>query len=383
MQFKDIVGQRVLINRLTEIIDSGRISHAQLLLGQNGYGTLPLALAYAQYLNCEHRQHFGEGSDLRADSCGECPSCKKYQQLAHSDLHFIFPTTTNNKVKKDPCSDEFQEDFRQFVLEKGGYVTLDQWYSYIEVENKQGAIYVRDAKSIIDSLSMKAYESAYKVVIIWMVDLLRTDAANKLLKILEEPSPRTLFLLVGEQQERLLSTIISRTQLLRVGKIDDESLLHYLRNENPQTTGDLVAAAEGNLLNAKQLVEQGENEKRYAQMFVTWMRQLFKLNMANLSAWVDEIAGMGREQQKQFLQYAMGSIRACYLKSCAGVEQRYNLQFGDEKFNTAFPHMITPNNIERLDDIFSEAEHAIGRNAYAKIVFMELSFRISKALKKR
>lgn len=383
MQFKDIVGQRVLINRLTEIIDSGRISHAQLLLGQNGYGTLPLALAYAQYLNCEHRQHFGEGSDLRADSCGECPSCKKYQQLAHSDLHFIFPTTTNNKVKKDPCSDEFQEDFRQFVLEKGGYVTLDQWYSYIEVENKQGAIYVRDAKSIIDSLSMKAYESAYKVVIIWMVDLLRTDAANKLLKILEEPSPRTLFLLVGEQQERLLSTIISRTQLLRVGKIDDESLLRYLRNENPQTTGDLVAAAEGNLLNAKQLVEQGENEKRYAQMFVTWMRQLFKLNMANLSAWVDEIAGMGREQQKQFLQYAMGSIRACYLKSCAGVEQRYNLQFGDEKFNTAFPHMITPNNIERLDDIFSEAEHAIGRNAYAKIVFMELSFRISKALKKR
>lgn len=383
MQFKDIVGQRVLINRLTEIIDSGRISHAQLLLGQNGYGTLPLALAYAQYLNCEHRQHFGEGSDLRADSCGECPSCKKYQQLAHSDLHFIFPTTTNNKVKKDPCSDEFQEDFRQFVLEKGGYVTLDQWYSYIEVENKQGAIYVRDAKSIIDSLSMKAYESAYKVVIIWMVDLLRTDAANKLLKILEEPSPRTLFLLVGEQQERLLSTIISRTQLLRVGKIDDESLLRYLRNDNPQTTGDLVAAAEGNLLNAKQLVEQGENEKRYAQMFVTWMRQLFKLNMANLSAWVDEIAGMGREQQKQFLQYAMGSIRACYLKSCAGVEQRYNLQFGDEKFNTAFPHMITPNNIERLDDIFSEAEHAIGRNAYAKIVFMELSFRISKALKKR
>lgn len=383
MQFKDIVGQRVLINRLTEIIDSGRISHAQLLLGQNGYGTLPLALAYAQYLNCEHRQHFGEGSDLRADSCGECPSCKKYQQLAHSDLHFIFPTTTNNKVKKDPCSDEFQEDFRQFVLEKGGYVTLDQWYSYIEVENKQGAIYVRDAKSIIDSLSMKAYESAYKVVIIWMVDLLRTDAANKLLKILEEPSPRTLFLLVGEQQERLLSTIISRTQLLRVGKIDDESLLRYLRNENPQITGDLVAAAEGNLLNAKQLVEQGENEKRYAQMFVTWMRQLFKLNMANLSAWVDEIAGMGREQQKQFLQYAMGSIRACYLKSCAGVEQRYNLQFGDEKFNTAFPHMITPNNIERLDDIFSEAEHAIGRNAYAKIVFMELSFRISKALKKR
>lgn len=357
MQFKDIVGQRVLINRLTEIIDSGRISHAQLLLGQNGYGTLPLALAYAQYLNCEHRQHFGEGSDLRADSCGECPSCKKYQQLAHSDLHFIFPTTTNNKVKKDPCSDEFQEDFRQFVLEKGGYVTLDQWYSYIEVENKQGAIYVRDAKSIIDSLSMKAYESAYKVVIIWMVDLLRTDAANKLLKILEEPSPRTLFLLVGEQQERLLSTIISRTQLLRVGKIDDESLLRYLRNENPQTTGDLVAAAEGNLLNAKQLVEQGENEKRYAQMFVTWMRQLFKLNMANLSAWVDEIAGMGREQQKQFLQYAMGSIRACYLKSCAGVEQRYNLQFGDEKFNTAFPHMITPNNIERLDDIFLSLIH--------------------------
>ncbi len=383
MQFKDVVGQRVLINRLTEIIDSGRVSHAQLLLGRNGYGTLPLALAYAQYLNCEHRVHYPEGSELRADSCGECPSCKKHQQMVHSDLHFVFPTTTNAKVKKESCSEDFQEEFRQFVTERNGYVTLEEWYAYLEVENKQGAIYVRDAKSIIDELSLKAYESAYKVVIVWMADLMRVDAANKLLKSLEEPAPRTLFLLIGERPEQLLSTIVSRTQLLRVGKIDDESLMRHLRKNHPEVSADLVAAAEGDVTEARRLVEQSEAEQTFARMFVTWMRQLFKLNMANLSAWVDEMATMGREQQKLFLRYAMDSLRACYLKSGAGVEQSYKLQFGDDKFNAAFPFMITPNNVERLEQAFTEAHHAIERNAYAKLVFMELSFRISKALKKR
>lgn len=379
MQFKDIVGQRILINQLTEIIDSGRISHAQLLLGQSGYGTLALAIAYAQYLNCEHRQHYGADSELRADSCGECPSCRKYQQLVHSDLHFIFPTCTTSAVKSNPSSAEFQSDFRDFILSNNAYASSEQWYSYMGVENKQGAINVRDAKSIVDTIGMKSYESAYKVFIIWMVDLLRTDAANKLLKVLEEPTPNTLFLLVGEQQERLLSTIISRTQLIKVGKIDTESIMHAV--------GDLslpmAQAAEGNLLAAQNLKKQSEIEQRFATMFVTWMRQLFKLSMINLSEWVDNVTSLGREQQKQFIVYSMDAIRACYLKSTAGVTLEYKLQFGDEKFNTAFPYMITANNVERLDEIFNETLYAIERNANPKIAFMELSFRISKALKKR
>ena len=159
--------------------------------------------------------------------------------------------------------------------------------------------------------------------------------------------------------------------------------MRHLRKNHPEVSADLVAAAEGDVTEARRLVEQSEAEQTFARMFVTWMRQLFKLNMANLSAWVDEMATMGREQQKLFLRYAMDSLRACYLKSGAGVEQSYKLQFGDDKFNAAFPFMITPNNVERLEQAFTEAHHAIERNAYAKLVFMELSFRISKALKKR
>ncbi len=379
MQFKDIVGQRILINQLTEIIDSGRISHAQLLLGQSGYGTLALAIAYAQYLNCEHRQHYGAGSELHADSCGECPSCRKYQQLVHSDLHFIFPTCTTPSVKSNPSSTEFQNEFREFILSNNAYASTEQWYSFMGVENKQGAINVRDAKAIVDTIGMKSYESAYKVFIVWMVDLLRTEAANKLLKVLEEPTPNTLFLLVGEQQERLLSTIISRTQLIKVGKIDTESIICSIND----ITLPMAQAAEGNLLTAHNLKKQSDTEQRFASMFVTWMRQLFKLSMANLSEWVDGITTLGREQQKQFIVYAMDAIRACYLKSTAGVTLDYKLQFGDEKFNTAFPYMITANNVERLNEIFNETLYAIERNANSKIAFMELSFRISKALKKR
>lgn len=384
MQFKDIVGQRELINHLTDIIDSGRVGHAQLFLGHNGYGSLALAIAYAQYLNCQNRQHYGEGHDLRADSCGECPNCKKYQQLAHSDLHLFFPTTTTNSVKSNPASADFQGEFREFLQTNGQYVTLDDWYAFMDVENKQGAINVRDSEEIVKTLGLKAYESAYKVVVVWMVEKMRTDAANKLLKVLEEPTPNTLFLLVAESQDKLLSTIISRTQLVRVGKIDGKSLAEAFKDQTGSLTeADFVAAAEGSYIQARKNLSQTEQDALFGEMFVEWMRQLFKLNMASLSQWVDRVHSMGREQQKQFLLYAMDALRACFLKTSAGVVLNHKLQFGDEKFNTQFSNFITANNIETLNEDFNQTLYTIERNAYDKIAFMELSFRISKALKKR
>lgn len=395
MQFKDIVGQRVLINKLTEIIDSGRISHAQMFLGPNGYGSLALAISYAQYLNCQHPVHHtaiadgqwqtadGTPTDLRADACGTCPSCKKYQQLAHSDLHFIFPTTTTSSVKKDPASSEFQGEFRDFLQTNAQYASLDDWYTYMGVENKQGSINVRDAKDVVEILNLKAYENAYKVVIVWMVEKMRLDAANKLLKVLEEPTPNTLFLLVAEDSDKMLSTIISRTQLVKIGKIDDASLLKAFEGQPGTTESNFVAAAEGNLLSARHNINKTDLEQHFGDMFVTWMRQLFKLNMASLASWVDQISTLGREQQKQFLLYSVDSLRACFLKTSAGIELTHKLQFGDEKFNNSFSGFITENNIEKLTDDFNQALYAIERNAYSKIAFMELSFRISKALKKK
>jgi len=348
MQFKDIKGQTDTANMLTEIIDSGRISHAQMFLGETRSGSLALAIAYAQYLNCEHRQHFDTPGGLRADSCGECPSCKKYAQLSHSDLHLFFPNTTTNSVKSSPSSADFQGEFRQFLEKYSQRGTLDQWYDFMEVENKQGMIRERDADDLVRTLGITSYEGSYKIVIVWMAEKMNTTMANKILKSLEEPSPGSIIMLVVENREKMLSTIISRTQLVRVHDLKETEI-----NDNPE----------------------------FASLYVTWMRQLFKLNMMSLSNWVDTMHSKGREQQKQFLLYAQEAVRESFLRNNAGLPQK--MDFGDAKFNTSFPAMITVRNIERLNNAFDEALFAIERNGYAKTVFMQLSFNISKALKKR
>ena len=352
MQFKDIEGQHVLINHLTEIIDSGRVSHAQMFLGPTASGSLALAIAYAQYLNCSNRQHYPEGSELRADSCGECPNCRRYRQLIHPDLHLVFPNTTTTTVKGDSVSsDSFQEEFRAFLNNYHQCGTEDQWYEWLNVANKQGVIRERDAANIVKTLALKSYEGGYKVLIIWLAERMNLSAANELLKTLEEPSAGTLLLLVAENRDRMLSTILSRVQTVVV----------------PNTVSGFSA----------------EKKASFAQMFVSWMRLLFKLNMQTLSAWVDQTHALGREQQKQFLQYSQEAIRACFLKTAAGITLPGELEFGDEKFDNFFPAMVTPRNVEQMNEAMTNAIYAIERNAYAKITFMQLSFTMSKLIKNR
>ena len=348
MQFKDIVGQRDVINRLTEIIDSGRVSHAQLILGPTEGGSLQMALAYLQYLCCEHRVHHTDG-DLRADSCGSCPSCKKISQLMHPDLHFFFPNSTTTRVKKDPSSQEFMQEFIDFVLEHKALGSLDDWYGAMGIENKQGQINVRDSAGMIQSLSLKSYEGGWKMVVVWMAEKMNEQAANELLKTLEEPTPGTVILLVAESDERLLQTIRSRVQTVRL-----------------KPTGSSREA---------ELAEQ------FAPMLVAWLRLLFKLKMKELSAMVDQMAALGREQQKLFLQYTLGVMRGCFLNTAAGLP--YSIGSGDQKFDAMFPTMVTTNNIELIEAALSDCIFAIERNAYPKIALMELSFRMSKALKKK
>lgn len=351
MRFKEIEGQWVLANRLTEIIDSGRVSHAQMFLGPTASGSLALALAYAQYLNCENRQHYGEGAELRADSCGECPNCRKYEQLMHTDLHLVFPSAVTTTVKSKPSSEDFQEEFRDFLIDCRQVGTEDEWYARLGIENKQGMIREKDADNIVRALSLKSYEGGYKVVVMWMAERMNLDAANKLLKTLEEPTDKTLLLLVAESRDRMLSTIISRVQQVVV----------------PDLGMGLT----------------DERRMEYAGMFVSWMRLLFKLDMHSLSAWVDRTAGIGREPQKCFLQYSQEALRACFLKTVAGITLPGELEFGDEKFDTFFPSMITTNNVEQMNQAITDAMYAIERNANAKITLMQLSFTMSKMIKKR
>lgn len=340
MQFKDIVGQRDTINRLTSIIDSGRVSHAQMLLGEAEV-TMPLAWAYLQYLCCENR-HDG-------DSCGECPSCKKIASLMHPDLHFIFPTATTSRVKEKPWSGEFQGEFRDFMLQTQGRGNIDDWYEALGIENKQGLIRELDADSVVSALSLKAYEGGWRMMVVWMAEKMNESFANKLLKTLEEPLPGTLIMLLCESDERLLPTIRSRVQTIK------------LKAESGET--------------------KEESNPEFAEMLVSWLRMLFKLKMKELSAQVDKMAGLNREQLKLFLQYALKVMRDCFLNSAAGVE--CHLGSGDEKFDAQFPKMITVNNIELIEEALNDAIFAVERNAYAKIALMELSFRMSKALKKR
>lgn len=348
MQFRNIEGHEDLANHLTEMVDMGRVSHAQLFLGKNGSGSLALALAYAQYLNCEHRVHYEDGK-LRADSCGECSSCKKYQQLMHPDLHFVFPTATTEAVKSKPMAEEFLKEFRIFLEQHNQRGSLEQWYADLGIDNKQGMIRELDADNIVRTLSLKSYEAGYKVMVIWMAEKMNAVTANKLLKTLEEPTDKTLLLLVAENKDKMLQTILSRVQQIVV------------RQQRESVAGP--------------------NAQLFGELFVNWMRLLFKLNMQRLSECVDGLSAMTREQQKQFLHYVMEMLEACFLNTAAGMP--CDLKSGDEKFDKAFPAMITTRNIEQMQDAFTHTLYAIERNAYSKIAFMELSFKLSKLLKNR
>lgn len=336
-----------MINRLTEIIDSGRISHAQHIIGEERDGSLQLALAYLQYLCCEHRQHFSDGN-LRADSCGECPSCKKIGTLQHPDLHFVFPNPPNGS--QSVSSEDYMVEFLDFVRSTNAKGTLDDFNQSLSGDVRTSIIRASDAAQIIKVLEMMPYEGGWRMMIIWNAYKMNASAANELLKTLEEPLPNTIILLVDNYDKKLLPTIVSRVQPI---------VLH--RNDHAD--------------------EEQELAREYAPLLVAWLRLLFKLKMKELAAQVEKMAAMGREQQKQFLTYALGVMRDCFLKTAAGLP--CSLNSGDEKFDAMFPGMITTNNIEMIDAAFNDALFAIERNAYGKIALMELSFRISKALKKR
>ena len=341
MQFKDIEGQQDVKRRLAEIIDSGRVSHAQMVLGSTTDGALQLALAYLQYLCCENRHDH--------DSCGECPSCKKMASLMHPDLHFIFPTAATAKVTGNFWSGDFMQEFRDFLLQKNALGTVDEWYDHLGIENKQGMIRELDAAHIVSDLGLKSYEGGWKMMVVWMAEKMNTAAANELLKTLEEPSPGTILMLVCESDERMLSTIRSRVQTIKV------------RNEREKV--------------------KGETDAEFAEMLVSWLRLLFKLKMKELSAQVDKMAALNREQQKQFLGYALEVMRDCFVHNAAGTP--VDIGSGDQKFDAMFPNMVTMNNIEMIEKALDEAIMAVERNANAKIALMQLSFNMSRALKKR
>jgi DNA polymerase-3 subunit delta' len=390
MKFSDIVGQDAVKQRLRNTVTVNRVSHAQLFLGAEGSGKLALALAYAQYINCRQR--------TPEDSCGECSSCKKYNKLIHPDLHFIFPI---NKTKEfENRTKVFSRDFltywREFLIQNNYYVSLPDWFLKIGIEKKQGFINADDADSINHTLAYKAYEAEYKVMVIWMVEKMNVSSANRLLKNLEEPPEKTLFLLICEDSEQVISTILSRTQLIKINRLADEEISRALfdRFSLPGAEAEKIAhLVDGNFTLALMLAgktgtgSQGlEAHTERFSLFRDWMRRCFASagnlkDYEKLQETIMMLVGDGsREKQKELLIFALQMFHIC-LQYHAGNRQLVKLHDEQLEFVSKFSTYVHPQNIHLLDDEINRAIFHIERNANATIVLTDLSHLVGRILK--
>ena len=377
MQFKDVIGQSAVKQRLIASVRENHVPHAQLFLGPAGSGKLPLALAYAQYILCPNR--------TETDSCGVCPTCQKMQKLVHPDLHFVVPTANTKKVKSNPESDLFMEEWREYVIQNEGYVDTSSWYTFLDVENKQGYMSVRDAASLLRKLSMKSYEGEYKIAIIWMAEKMRTDTANKLLKLLEEPPEKTVFLLIAEDAEELLATIKSRTALVKIPSIDLTAVEAALKTRlkcNDKQAHDAAMVSEGNWITACHSVQESEEHKFYFTTFQQWMRLCFRAAYSEIIDFSSTVKGIGREKQKELLDYGLRIIRNSLLFN-NNLAEIVMLPEDEKVFNSKFAPFINPANLAQIAALFEEAIRQIERNGNAQIIFTDMSFKMVGLLKKK
>lgn len=370
MLFKEIIGQQAVKERLLRSVTEGRISHAQLFLGPQGSGSLALAVAYAQYISCGNKQP--------DESCGECASCVKYNKLVHPDLHFVYPVALSKAVR---VSTDVAATWREVFLDNP-YITLFSWFEMLEAENKQAVIGVEESAEILRKLSLTTYEAEYKIMIIWQAEKMNPSAANKLLKILEEPPEKTLFLLVCESEDQLLRTIVSRTQLIKITKISDDDLIkvlserHGLSSEAAEATAHL---ADGDYAEALLLINQNETAGQNLASFQKLMRASIKFEPKAVLGWIDEISEAGRERQKNFLNYALHIMRESMVLNYADASL---VKLGEEErgFVKKFSPFIHTNNVERFIDELNKAHYHMERNANPKILFMDLAFKFNELL---
>lgn len=381
MLFSEILGQDHIKNHLKKSADAGRIPHAQLFVGPEGCGTLPMAIAYAQYILC---QNSGE------NTTGNSACNLKFNHLSHPDLHFAFPVATNDSIKSKPVSANFITEWREFVLENP-YGSLFDWYKTIGVEKKQGQIGVEEASEINKALSLKAYEGGYKVMIIWMADKMNTAASNKLLKLIEEPPDKTVFLLITEHTEDIIQTILSRCQVIDFIGLPESLIANGLvsrENCDENTALKIAHQSEGNYNKALHLLKKDDAEYPFEAWFIEWVRSAFKAKgnaaaINDLIAWSETIAGLGREVQKQFLNYCIFFFRQALLQNYQTQKLVYyeptEVKFELEKF-AAF---VNGNNILAIFKELEDAIYHIERNGNSKIILTDLSIKLTRLIHKK
>jgi DNA polymerase-3 subunit delta' len=380
MRFSDIPGLSSIKTALLQSVKRSHVSHSQLFYGPEGGAQLAMALAYATYINCENKTEL--------DSCGTCASCHKMDRIVHPDFHQIFPTTKSAKVKggddekKNSSVDGFMPLWRTF-LQSNLYKTLADWHEHIGAEkNQQAIIPAEEARKIIQKVSLKAYESEFKTLIIWLPELMNNSASNAILKILEEPPAKTLFLMVCNDPNKLLPTILSRTILINIPLFHDNDVVDYLvtNKYSDNTRAKQVAyLAEGNLSKAMEILDQTDEDIH--ENFAGWMRLCFKTDIAGLIKLADQYAIMTKTTQKQLLEYGLTMFRDIFLWINSG-EKLIRLEGNELQFVERFGGVINPESLEFITNEISETHYYLERNANAKILFLDLSLRIARVIKK-
>ena len=383
MQFKKVLVDPALKTRLIHLVNENRISHAQLFLSQAGTHSFALAVAYAQYICCQDRKE--------DDSCGVCPSCTKFEKLAHPDLHFVFPNCITKTVKKDPDSRQFAQEFRDFVFAKNYHIDIEEWLAELESENKQASINIRDCSNIIQQNNIQSYEGGYKIFIFWCLDRLHHTAAPKLLKTLEEPEKNTLFILLTENPEKILSTILSRTQLVKIPPLSYDTIAQQLVNDfgmTSQKAADIAEISEGSYVKAINLHENSGDLRDMLKKFETLFTSMSALknyathqqiNYFAVQETIVSIVDRGREEQKNFLRFVVRMIRNILMLGTKN-EHLVKATTEEKKLMTVFTKTISLRNAQPILHECNQALYHIERNGNSTLVFTDFYLKISKLL---
>lgn len=371
MLFSKVIGHATLKAKLIGNIREGRVAHAQLFMGPRGAGNLPMALAYAQYLLCPDRE--------AVDACGKCPSCMHMARLEHPDLHLMFPIYFGEKKPK--TCDQFLPEWRKSVLATP-YLDVDKWREQLDSANKQLRMGVDIAQEIQRRLSLRSFMGGYKVMLIWLPELMDGAAANKLLKVLEEPEPNTVFLLVSNDPEKLLATILSRAQLVRIPALRPTDIAGALREQFPELGNDesmaIALRSEGDLLEAVEMANKGE--EMLFVFFRDWLRACYNKKVADAIEFGDQFQALGREKQKSLMRYGLYLIRQCALQ-WQQVPELVRVLGQEQEFVQNFSKLLNERNADGIRQELETAHLHVERNANPKILFTDLSYRMMGLLR--
>jgi DNA polymerase-3 subunit delta' len=398
MQFKDVIGQQAIKQQLVQMVEQNRLSHALLFLGKEGSGALPLAIAFAQYIVCRSAKElkneapglFGEADPLptptpaEGDSCGVCPACTKADKLIHPDIHFSYPVVTKKPGEK-PVSTDYITEWREFVCGYP-YGNIYDWLQFIGADNKQGNITAQECNEINHKLSLKSFESEYKILIMWMPEFLGKEG-NKLLKLIEEPPPDTLFIFVAEDESSILPTIISRTQLVKVPALSDNEIEEALikrSNVEGNKARQVAGVCAGNYRESLQMLQHAEED--WQSLLREWLNAIAKNNIAAQVKWIDEIARLGREKQKQFLRYFIHlleqAVRVRLIEESPSLDMPLNhIPEKEKDFALRLNKLCSLSAQEAIINELDKATYYIERNAHAKMLFHALTIRLLHIIK--